>query len=174
MNTMLSLLLNLLTLILPILAVVIVAAFIASRPRGRRLTALANIGDGFQPKKKTYYTDAAITTRNLLVRFGTDASHVALAGVNDIPLGFATDEAAAAEEGVSVSLLGIQESGVIGVASAAIAAGALLVPAANGKLRTLPGTSGSYYIVGRALNAAAADGDELELVPTFPVLRVVA
>ncbi|MEN9840647.1 MAG: hypothetical protein RL376_447 [Verrucomicrobiota bacterium] len=166
---------NTLLLLLSVIVVIgLVMSLIASRPRGAQLSALGNVADGYQPAKKTYYADAAISTRNLLVKFGSDASHVALAGVNDIPLGLATDEAAAAEDGIAVSLLGIQECGALAVASAAITEGDLLVPAANGKVRTLPGTTGSYYIIGRALNAAGVDGDVIEFVPTFPVLRVVA
>jgi len=60
------------------------------------------------------------------------------------------------------------------VASAAITAGDLVSGAANGKLRTLPTSAGTYYVLGRALNAASADGDSVEFVPSFPVQRVVA
>lgn len=156
-----------------LVAVSLFASWIASRPRGAQFTPLANVAEGFQPAAKTYLADAAIATRHLLAKIGSDASHVALAGVGDIPLGFVTDEAAAAEDPVNVRLLGLHQEGAIGIASAAIAAGDLLVPAANGKLRTLPAAAGTYYITGRALKAAAADGDQVELVPCFPVQRVV-
>jgi hypothetical protein len=165
MNTLLSILLI-------AVAIYAVMAFVASRPLGKQLTALGNVAEGFVPPVKTYYADAAIATRHLLVKIGTDANHIALAGVNDIPLGFATDEAAAAEDGVAVALLGLHCTGALGVASGAIAAGALLVPGANGTVRTLPVAAGSYYIIGRATKAAA-DTDQVELVATFPILRVV-
>ncbi|MES2692782.1 MAG: capsid cement protein [Verrucomicrobiota bacterium] len=149
------------------------ASWICSRPRGARFTPLANIAEGFAPSTKTYLADAAISTRFLVGKIGTDASHVALAGVSDIPLGIIADEAAAAEDAVMVRLLGVQNEGGIAIASAAITAGDLLVPAANGKVRTLPGTSGTYYILGRAIKAAGADGDQVEFVPSFPMQRVV-
>lgn len=138
------------------------------------LTFLANVAEGTHENALTRLADAAITARFLLVKIGSDAAHVALAGVSDIPLGIATDEPAAAEDAVNVEVLGIGERTLLGVASAAIAAGDLLVPAANGKLRALPTSAGSYYVIGRALAAASADGDKVEFVPSFPVLRVVA
>lgn len=148
-------------------------SWVASRPRGRQLAPLANIGEGAQPAVKTYLTDAAITTRYLLGKVGTDSAHVAVCGATDIPLGVIADEAPAAEEGVAVQLFGMHESCAMAVASAAIAADAFIVAAASGKVRTLPGTTGTYFIIGRALKAAAADGDIVEFVPCFPIQRVV-
>lgn len=144
----------------------------ASRPRGQTMS-LCNIGEGFQPRCKTYLADGALTARNLLVKLGSDFVHVTPAGVSDIALGFATDETSAAEEGVAVNLLGVQERGALGVASGAIAAGDFLVAGATGTVRTLPVTTGTYYIVGRAIKAAA-DTAPVELVPCFPIQRVVA
>lgn len=162
-----------------ILATLFVAALLlvgwtASRPRGRQFVPLGNVAEGFHPAVKTYFTDAAVATRYLLGKIGTDSSHVALAGVGDIPLGIISDEAAAAEDAVAVQLFGLHKEGALAVASAAIAAGAFIVAAADGKVRTLPATTGTYYIIGRALKAAAADGDPLEFTPCFPVQRVVA
>lgn len=138
------------------------------------VTFLANVAEGTHAGSITKLADAAITTRNLLVKIGTDAGHVALAGVSDIPLGVATDEPAAAEDPVNVALLGAHAGTLLGVASAAITAGDLVVAAANGKLRTLPTSAGTYHIVGRAIAAAGADGDTIEFVPSFPVQRVVS
>ena len=163
----------LLTIALLIVAVFALAAIIASRPRGQQLTPLCNVGEGFQPAFKTFYADAVFGSRYLLVKTGSDASHIALAGVGDIPKGFTTDVPDAIGDGVTVRLLGIQEFGAIGVASGAIGQDDLLVPGANGTVRTLPVAAGTYYIVGRALKAAA-DTDTVEYVPTFPVQRVVA
>lgn len=155
-----------------IVAIMLLVSYVASRPRGHQLTPLCNVGEGFQPPVKTYLSDAAITTRYLLVKNGTDANHIALTGVADIPLGVAIDEATAAEEGVGVALFGLHERGAIGVASGAIAAGDMVVPGATGLVRTLPATTGTYYIIGRALKAAAS-GEQVEFVPDFPTQRVV-
>jgi hypothetical protein len=59
------------------------------------------------------------------------------------------------------------------VASAAITLGDFVVSAAGGKIRTLPGTTGTYYIVGRALQAAGADLDVIEIDPMPVIQRVV-
>ena len=126
-------------------------------------------GDGQITKK----ADGAITTRYLLAKIGSDIDHVDLAGTADIPLGVITDESAAAEDLVNVSLFGSGQSTQKMIASAAITAGDLVVSAASGKIRTLPGGAGTYYIIGRALNAASADGDVVEVTPSFPVQRVV-
>ncbi|HEY0966938.1 MAG TPA: capsid cement protein [Opitutaceae bacterium] len=166
---------NTIALIVSIVAIFAALVWlVASRPHGRALTFLANVAEGFQPAKMTFLADAAISTRYLLVKPGSDSSHVALCGTGDIPLGIATDEPSAAEEGVSVNLLGVQSECQIGVASAEILAGALIVSAASGKLRTLPTANGTYYIIGRALKTAAGDGDLVEFVPCFPTQRVVA
>lgn len=134
----------------------------------------ANIGVGQHNGNVTYKTDAAITTRYLLGKIGSDAAHVAVSDAADIPLGVITDEAAAAEDLVNLALFGSGEKTLKVVASAAIAAGAFVVGADGGKTRTLPAVAGTYYIVGRALNAAAADGDTVEIDPIPCVQRVVA
>lgn len=165
---------NILFTILALIAVLALLATCVWLVGRNSLTFLANVAEGTHAGSITKLADAAITTRHLLVKIGSDAGHVALAGVSDIPLGVATDESAAAEDPVNVALLGVTESTLLGVASAAITAGDLLVPAANGKLRTLPGTTGTYNIIGRAITAAGADGDTIEFVPSFPIQRVVA
>ena len=165
---------NLFTLLALMAVPALLATCVWLAKRNSGLTFLANIAEGTHKHAVTRLADAAISARNLLVKIGSDAAHVALAGTSDIPLGVATDEPAAAEDATNVELLGAGDRTLLGVASAAIAAGDLVVPAANGKLRTLPTGAGTYYIVGRALGAASADGDTVEFVPAFPVQRVVA
>lgn len=129
-------------------------------------------GDGCVAK----LTDAAIALRNVLVKIGSDISHVAVTTAGtEIPLGVVNDEASAAEENVNVILLGQKQGTVLMVASTVITAGDLLQAAANGKVAPVgTGGAGTYYIVGRALNAAAADGDLVEVAHCVPVQRVVA
>lgn len=145
--------------------------------RGSNLVVCCNIaegvhGDGCVSK----LTDAAIALRNVLVKIGSDISHVAVTtAATEIPLGVANDEASAAEENVNVQLLGAKQGTILMVASAPITAGDLLQAAAAGKVATLgTGGAGTYYIVGRALNAAAADGDLVEVAHCVPVQRVVS
>lgn len=152
------------------------AATLALFVAGLRLQfACANIAEGVHGDGQiTKLADAAFTARYLLAKIGSDIGHVALAGTADVPLGVITDEAAAAEDLVNVSLLGASLGTQRMVASAAITAGDLVVSAASGKIRTLPVATGTYHIIGRALNAAAADGDVVEIAPSFPVERIVA
>lgn len=150
------------------------ATWLRSRPRHtRQLTSLANIGEGFQPARKTFLADAALATRYLLVKSGTDAAHVAVCGASDQPLGIATDEPSAAEEGVNVDLLGIQSEGKILIASGTITAGAYVYTAADGKVQAEPTVAGTYWRVGRALSATSGDGQKLEAIPLDPLKLVV-
>lgn len=134
----------------------------------RNLIVAANVAESqYQGGKRTYYLDEAVTTKNLLVKAGTDSDHVAICGVSDTPKGFCPDEGAIGDE-VEVRLLGAghQETG-LAVASGAIAADDRLVPAAGGKVKTLPATSGTYWIVGKSIKAAA-DGEPVELIEFTP------
>lgn len=152
-------------------AAVAVWARCAGRPR---LVGLANIAEGTHTGNLTRMTDGALTTRNLLGKLGSDAMHVVACGANDIPVGVITDEAVQAEEPVNVALLGSAEDTRRMVAAAPVAAGALVFTAANGKVTELSATPGTYYGVGLALSAAAADGDEIEVDPCIARKTVVA
>lgn len=100
----------------------------------------------------TRTTSAAITGGQLLRVSGDDTVAPTSAASNDW-LGVAGFDAASGAK-VTVELGGVQEL----TASAAIAAGAQVVGAADGKVATIgAGTFGQA--VGVALDAAAADGD---------------
>jgi len=142
--------------------------------RPRRRSALANVGLGVWRGSRTYLADAVVGSRFLLGKIGSTSDHVALCGVSDIPLGPITDEAAAIGDAVAVNFLGCASETQLAVASAEILAGALIVPAANGKVRTLPTANGSYYIIGQCLQTAAADNALCHFTPITPTLRVVA
>ncbi len=85
------------------------------------------------------------------------------------PLGTVPDEADAAEIDIEVRLLGIFDGTLIMVASGVIAADADVYADAAGKVSTLPAVAGLYWRVGRALVAAAADGDRIEVQHHKPV-----
>jgi hypothetical protein len=133
---------------------------------------LANIAEGTHQGGLTKAADAAIAERHLLGKIGSASDRVAVCGAADIPIGVITDEAAAAGELVSVSLLGSTRGTVRMVASAAIVQGALLEPAANGRVQTLGAGAGTHHVVGRALDAAGAAGDVIEVDPLY-FLRVI-
>ena len=125
------------------------------------------------PDITTKVADAAIATQNLLVKFGSDADHIAVAGASDVPLGVCIDTPDAGDS-VGVDLLGLGSLTKRVVASAEIVVGAELAAAAGGKVVTLPTDAGTYYVVGRAFTAASGDGEELEMVSTLPRAVVVS
>ncbi|HSI84237.1 MAG TPA: hypothetical protein VK970_10670 [Candidatus Methylacidiphilales bacterium] len=133
----------------------------------------ANIAEGTHKGALTRKSDAAIATRWSLVKIGTDAAHVAVTGVGDIPKYICADEPAAAEEDVSVQLLGATDETRRGVASGTITAGDFIVPGAAGTVRTLPATTGTYYIIGQAATTVAT-GEIVEFDSCIPVQRIVA
>jgi len=134
----------------------------------------ANVAEGTVPEgNKSYLADAAFSSRFLLGKIGSDTNHVAVCTASDIPLGIVTDEAAAAEDLVNVAVFGASEGTRKVVAGAAITLGDMVVPTASGKVIKLPTAGGTYYIIGRCLLAAGADGDVIEIAPSFPVQRVV-
>lgn len=147
---------------------------LCARPASPRWE-VSNIAEGTsETGNRSYLADAVFSARHLVVKVGSDANHVDLAGTADIALGVIDDQADAIDDPVNVQLLGAKRGTVKMTASAAITAGAMVVTAASGKIRTLPGTTGTYYIIGRAREAAGADGDVIEVIPCFPIQRVVA
>ena len=138
---------------------------------------LANV----TPKGRcTRLADASFTLRYLLCKPGSDASHIAICTASDIPLGVVPDMTPTTDQANSdlsyplpVNLFGLNEDSERMIASGVIALGAFVVADAAGKVKTLPTATGTYYIVGRALSAAAADLDQIEVAPCFPVINRV-
>lgn len=128
----------------------------------------------------TRLADASFTLRYLLCKIGSDASHIAICTASDIPLGVVPDSTPTADQAASdlsyplpVNLLGRCEDTERMVASGAITLGAFVVADAAGKVKTLPTATGTYYIIGRALTAAAADLDLIEISSCFPIINRV-
>ncbi|MDP0500991.1 MAG: hypothetical protein Q7P63_12930 [Verrucomicrobiota bacterium JB022] len=132
----------------------------------------ANTVGEFAAGEITRFSTGALSARNRLVKPGAQPRTVALCEANDLPLGVSQDDADLAGDAVNVTLLGSAGRTLRAVASGNVAEGALLVPAAGGAVRTLPGTSGTYHIVGRALQAASA-GQLVCFDPCFPQTRTV-
>lgn len=135
---------------------------------------VANIAEGTHIKNVTLLATAAIATRYFLVKKGADAAHVAVSTATaDQPIGVCTDEPAAAEDAVNVRLLGATDESVLMVANAAITQNADLYAAIGGKVGPAPTEAGTYWKVGRAMTAAAADGDKIEVESCTPVKVIV-
>jgi len=150
------------------------AVLVIKRARRRGLV-LSNIAEGRHTTGNvSKLTDAAITTRYLVVKKGTDDSHVAVANAQaDVPIGVVTDEAAAAEANVNVFICGSGEGTVFMVAAGTIAVGDWLFCGASaaGKVSAIAGTAGTYFPIGRALTAGAAN--DLIEVATHPAIKFV-
>lgn len=134
----------------------------------RETIEAANVGAGRHADGNlTLLADAALADHNLRVKLGSDANHFAVAGA-EAALGICTDDPDTAEDPYNVALLGAAKGTLVGVASAAIAAGDYIVGQTTGRFRTLPTSAGTYYVEGKAVTAASADGDEFEFVPCLP------
>jgi hypothetical protein len=124
--------------------------------------------------KITRKCDAALAD-GVVVKAGTDDNHVAVAtAATENPIGVATSATDAAEDDVGVELFSAPGTKK-GVALAAIAVGARLCAATAGKVQTLPTTvNGTYYVIGRAITAAAAAADEIEYEGCVPYPVVIS
>jgi len=122
----------------------------------------------------TKLSAAAISTRYLIGKTGADVDHVVVVtAASDKPLGVITDEASAAEEPVNVELLGLTNKTVPVVAGVAITLDADLYLLASGKVGIKPTAAGTYWRVGRALQAADADGDVIAMESCRPRKLIV-
>lgn len=146
-----------------IFTVLLVPALCARRRRSE--TVFANIAEGTHTDSITKLTDAAIATRYLLFKVGSDANHIAVGGATDLPLGSVADEASAAEEYVAVNLLGKGPTKLLVASEAMATTGVKVYAAASGKI-ALSGT----VLVGTLLTTAAADGDVVEVSDCEPAV----
>lgn len=137
----------------------------ASPPAG---LVVSNTAGSFEGGMVSRYPTTAFTVPNLVAgkgaTAGKDIAPCAATGV--LPLGF-VQETAAIGEWIGVQM-GYSDA-VLGVASAAIAADVPVYTSTGGKLSSTGGTG--KYLMGRSLTAAAADGDELTIMPCPPVLQ---
>lgn len=117
----------------------------------------------------TKKADAVHTLHNLVVKTGTDADHIAICGKADRPLGVCVDAPDVAEYPASVEQFTGPDT-LLAVAAAAVAVGDELYTAAGGKVANAATSgAGATYHVGRALTAAAAADEEVEIEGRYPV-----
>jgi hypothetical protein len=102
--------------------------------------------------------------RYLLCKKGTDENHFAISSAKgEVCLGITYDEATAIEDPIDIAVLGAVPGTVFMVAGAAIADAALLISAGDGTAITHD--AATQWIVGKALQAAGAAGDVIEVIP---------
>lgn len=137
---------------------------------GRKLVdavnAITNVG--YHIGGRCTATASGAITEFTLVKLSAAGTVAANDGV---PAGVALTDADSGDE-VGFNSLGGADRTLVVIASAAVAAGAILI-ADSTKVKTLPTAGGTYYIIGQALTAADADGDRLEMAPCSPVKIVV-
>jgi hypothetical protein len=154
-------------------ALTIGLAVLFRKPRGS--IRMSNIAEGSHGTgRTTKLTDAAVSGRFRVVKFGSDAAHVAVAIATDTaPIGICTDEASAAELPVNVSLFGQTGSTLKCLLGGTVAAGDELAATTGGAVIKLPTATGTYYPFGRALQAGVS-GDVIEFASYVPIARAVA
>ncbi len=141
-----------------------------------KVEMLANaqvVNQGTHDAAMTVKLDATVTVRYLLYKTGTDSAHVAVcAATADAPIGTIGDEGIAEDE-VQLLILGKGPTKKM-VASEAIVVGDALFTTTTGKVQNFPGAgAATYWQVGIALTAAAADGDLVEVADCVPIKLVV-
>ena len=104
----------------------------------------------------TRYAAQEIAAENLLLKAGTSATYCDLCGVGDTPIGVSSH---AADANYTETVIALDAKIMTLTASDAIAFGADVGLAANGKVATW--TSGAR--IGRAVSEASEDGDEIEV-----------
>lgn len=113
--------------------------------------------------------DAAHSLRHLVVKEGSDDSHIAVAAATDEPLGVCPDQPAAAEDVAALFLFGVYPNTIKLVGSAAIEAGEDVCTAGSGKVQPLATAVGLVWLVGKAVSDCTGDGGEVEVAHCKPV-----
>lgn len=167
--------------IMTALALLLAATFVHAvcKARSGQLFANSLIVNTTPKGRATRLADAAFTSRYLLAKAGSDASHIAICTAADKPLGVVPDMTPTTDTDTSyplpVNFLGLNEDTERMIASGVIAIDAMVVPDAAGQVKSLPTSGGgTTYIIGKAVSAAAAAGDQIEVIPCFPYLVTIA
>ncbi|MDR2664454.1 MAG: DUF2190 family protein [Puniceicoccales bacterium] len=127
------------------------------------LLTAANCADGIHGGDCTFIASAPFPVRHLLACFDGTGGKIKPCGASNLPIGTVTDEATT-DDAVNVHFLGGNGTALM-VAAGAIARGAILAPAANGKVQVA--TSGLLR-VGIAIGDAQGADDRLEVLPFTP------
>lgn len=139
----------------------------------------------FTPQETSHGTasllpDVAITFPNAVVVRGSDDRHFKLTvDATEIPLGILQRDAVDAGETnlvpKGIALFGLYPESMPAVSAAAIAVDAELVvdTATPGRVKTYPGTTGTWYIIGRSRFTVAAAGDPVSIAHKVPTKVVV-
>jgi Uncharacterized conserved protein (DUF2190) len=113
--------------------------------------------------KKTFEAGAAVSAKRLVQLSGGQVVHNTVTETDD-PIGISEYMVAAQGDLLAVRLL--NDTGTFEAEAAGpIAEDADIYAAADGKVQTLPVAVGTYRRIGKAIEAATADGDIIEILP---------
>jgi hypothetical protein len=111
---------------------------------------------------KTFITGAAVSAKRLVKLSSGEVVHNTATATDD-PIGI-SQYAGADGDAIGVRL--INDAGTFEcTAAGAITADADVYAAADGKVQALPAAAATYRRIGKALEAATADGDIIEILP---------
>ena len=163
------------------LLLILAAAWAGLHTRHGLVALLANnsLLVNITPKgRATAVADAAFTTRYLIAKRGAEYYSIAIAGQGDIPYAVVPDMTPTTDTDLSyplpVNILGLNEDTERMIGSGAINIDQLLTTDAAGQVRAVPGSAGTYWVLGKAKTATVAQGDQIEVIPCFPYQLTVA
>jgi hypothetical protein len=139
---------------------------------GKRLgrDAAYNTAAGTHPEGVVSLSpEEAVSTKHLLVKRGTAATDFGIADAGELPIGVCPDEADAVDVSSghpkAVHLLGATRGTILMVAAGVIPDDTDVYSVGGGKVDIVGDAASGDYLVGRSVTAAAADGDEIEVIP---------
>lgn len=167
---------NLILCILAALSVLAVVVWLTRKP----VTTLKLANDSIGGISPTGRVTRKVATGNTIVEgmlVKLSSGEIAICGATDVPYGVAEDSVSEGEY-CAVALLGAATGTVRMIASAAITAPAVLIPAASGEVQALAAdasltTKTRYHVVGHAVENGVAD-QTFEVAPTFAVYNYTA
>lgn len=113
--------------------------------------------------KKTFEAGGAVSAKRLVKLSSGQVVHNTVTDTDD-PIG--VSEYAAAAQGDLLATRLLNDAGTFEMTAAgAISADADVFAAADGKIQALPAAAGTYRKIGKAIEAATADGDIIEVLP---------
>ena len=128
-----------------------------------RVTLLAGAAADFSTFAATYAVANPQAVKYMVVKVGADAAHFLVsAGATDEVIGVTTDAADNDDDPVNVAVFGAVKGTVRVVAAAVIAQWEYVQSNGDGAVKTAVATG---FVIGRAVQAAGALGDIIEIVP---------
>lgn len=111
---------------------------------------------------RTFITGAAVSAKRLMKLSSGEVVHNTATATDD-PIGVSCYAGA---DGDAIGVRLINDAGTFEVTAAgAIDADADVYAADDGKVQALPAAAGTYRRIGKAIEAATADGDIIEILP---------